>query len=756
MAGSWRMRRARMSAAGATSGVLATLLATAMLVPPVEGLQPNDDWASERVGKLDDAIEAPSRHAPKADFDGDRLFDDLEERMLEVPSTEPLPIIVTLEDEPEGASPGSLIDRLVDRVGPLPVTRALPIINGFATMATAPRIRLLAGLPGVAGIEENSAVHVANDTAQSSFGVAKARADLVGLDGDGDGDAASYSGADLVAAVIDTGIDPGHADLDDGKIIGFHDLVNGRATAYDDQGHGSHVAASIAGDGEGRADRLHKGVAPAAALVGVKVLDQGGGGTMADVTAGIDWVVANKSTYGIEAINLSLGSGGCSDGTDATSKAVDKASAAGIVVVVAAGNGGPGTCTIGSPGAAASAITVGAMKDLAVGGFGLAEFSGRGPTADHRVKPDVAGPGVSITSADAGTASGYVVMSGTSMATPFVVGTALLLRDAVSGLSPLQVKSALMNTAVDWARGGDNKTAGSTGPDIDYGAGRLDAYAALSSVVSGLTSPPSVPGHVLHEGRLSATGAQVDIPLHVENPGFPLTATFLEPGVAGASAGSPDFDIYLLNASGSTVASSTNSKRQESVTINPTVGSYTLRIRSYSGAGDYVVDVSGGLGVPPPPPPPPPPPVTRTASPSAIKVLTGSLSGGTASNLGSDDNAYVTVKSNTSWTKTSAWQGSVTGVVANPSVLNVTYQGKNSRSCTQTVAIWRFSDSTWVTLDSRTVGTTEVLIADRTPSGALSNFVGTSGEVRVRVRCQTRSGSFVSSGDLMRVSYAGS
>ncbi len=681
--------------------------------------------------------------------------------MLESPSSEPLPIIVTLEDITgqhafEGEIPGSAIDRLVDRVGSLPVIRALPIIHGFATVATAPQIRLLAALPGVAAIEENSTVHVANDTAQSSFGVAKARADLAGLDGDADGDAASYSDTDLVAAVIDTGIDPGHADLDDGKIIGFRDLVNGRTTPYDDQGHGSHVSASIAGDGEGRADRLHKGVAPGAALVGVKVLDQDGSGTMADVTAGIDWVVANKDTYGIEAINLSLGSGGCSDGTDATSKAVDKASAAGIVVVVAAGNGGPGTCTIGSPAAAASAITVGAMKDLGAGGFGLAEFSGRGPTADNRVKPDIAGPGVSITSADAGTTNGYVVMSGTSMATPFVVGTALLLRDVAPGLSPLQVKSALSTTAIDWARGGDNKTVGSTGPDIDYGAGRLDAYAALSSVASGLSTPPPVPGHALFEGRLSATGAQVDLPLYVENAGFPLTATLIQPGVSGASASSPDLDIHLLNASGSTVASSTNSKRQESVSINPAVGNYTVRIRSYKGAGDYVVDVSAGLGTPPPPPPPPPPSVTETAYPSAIKVLTGSLSGGGASNLGADDNTYVAVKSNTSWTKTSAWRGSVTGVATNPSTLKVTYQGKNSRSCTQSLSIWRFSDNTWVTLDSRTVGTTEVLIADRAPSGTLSNFVGPAGEVRIRVRCQTRSGSFVSSGDLMRVSYTAS
>ncbi len=728
---SWRTRRA--------AGVVGGLLAVGIV-----SLQPGEGLTAVRAWKVDDAVRVSVPLAPKADLDGDRLFDDLEERLIDAPSNERLPIIVTLEEELSGP----VIERLVDRVGPLVVTRQLAIINGFAATATVPQIRLLAELPGVARVEENSPVHATNDSAQSSFGVTKARLDLPGLDGDGDGDPATYSGADLVAAVIDTGIDPGHVDLDDGKVIGFHDLVNGRTVAYDDQGHGSHVAATIAGDGEGRTDRAYKGVAPAAALVGVKVLDANGSGTMADVTAGIDWVVANKSVNGIEVINLSLGSGGCSDGTDATSKAVDKASAAGIVVVVAAGNGGPGTCTIGSPGAAKSAITVGAMADLGVGGFGLAAFSSRGPTADNRIKPDVVGPGVSISSADAGTTNGYILMSGTSMATPFAVGTALLILDAAPGSGPEQVKAAVTGTAVDWASGGNNKVVGSTGPDIDYGAGRLDSYAALSSVVSGLAAPPRVPGHARFEGSLSATGAQVDIPLYVVDSAFPLTATFIEPGVSGASASSPDLDIYLLDANGAQVALSESSSRQESVSISPVAGRYTLRLRSYNGPGAYLVDVSAGLGTPPPPP------ATVTATPSTSKVLTGSLSSGSAASLGADDNAYLVVKSNTSYTKTSAWQVGFTGIPTNPSILQVSYQGKNSRSCTQTVDIWRFTDSTWVKLDSRAVGTTEVLVADRSPGGTLANFVGAGGEVRVRVRCQTRSGSFTSSGDLLRLSYA--
>ena len=96
----------------------------------------------------------------------------------------------------------------------------------------------------------------------------------------------------------------------------------------------------------------------------MKVLDSNGNGSTANVIAGIDWAVQNKALYGIEAINMSLGIAGCYAGTDGASQAVNNAVAAGVVVVAAAGNEGPGTCTIGSPGSATGAIAVGAMADF--------------------------------------------------------------------------------------------------------------------------------------------------------------------------------------------------------------------------------------------------------------------------------------------------------------------------------------------------------------------------------------------------------
>jgi serine protease AprX len=764
-----------------------------------------------------------------------------------------LDVIVTL------SLPASLeqLKALMERVGEFAPTHRFSIIDGFSARLSKAQVEALARLPLVVHVEEDSVVYALNNTAQESFGVTKARADAPGLDGDGDGNPASYSAADLVAAVIDTGIDPNHLDLDGGKVLAFRDYVNGRTTSYDDNGHGTHVAGTIAGTGEARADRLYKGVAPGAALVAVKVLNSSGSGSMSNVTAAIDWVVQNRGVYGIEAINLSLGASGCSNGTDATSAAVNRAADAGIVVGVAAGNSGPGLCTIWSPGAATKAITVGAMADLGVSGFKQAYFSSRGYTADGRIKPDISAPGVTVTSADAGTTNGYVDYSGTSMATPFVVGVSLLMRDANPALTPQQVKDTIMATAVDWGRGGDSKTPGSSGADVDYGAGRLDAYAALQAAGAPLGSPPPVPAHVRYEGTLSGTGAQVDYQLNVTNTQFPIGATLIIPSISGGSASSPDFDLYLYGPSGGQVAAADTARRQDELGYKPTAtGTYTLRVKSYSGSGGFFVDVSAGLGADATAPTigsvspaegtsgvpagtnvsvtfsepmgkpaaegafslvrsggsavtggfswsgntmtfdpatdlqagagytatvttaatdlagnalaagkvwtftvaaAPPPTTTVSAFPGTTTIESGSLRGGTAARLNADDNSYYEVNSTTSGTsRVSSWYGSFPGVSNGLTSLKITYKGKNSATCTQTVSAWRWTTSSWVQLDSRSVGTGEVAIADLTPSGTLADYVsGTTGdgEVRVRVRCTRSFFSFYASGDLLQIVY---
>jgi serine protease AprX len=186
--------------------------------------------------------------------------------------------------------------------------------------------------------------------------------------------------------------------------------------------------------------------------------------------AGVEWAV----DQGVQVINLSLGGSGSSDGQDALSLTCNAAVAQGFVVCVAAGNAGPGARTIGSPGAAADVITVGAVdrEDR------IASFSSRGPTADGRTKPDICFPGTDIVSARAsGTGLGqpvnewYTAMSGTSMATPHASGLAALLLQAEPGLTPLELKQALMDTALDL---GQDPNA--------QGAGRARAAHALAKV----------------------------------------------------------------------------------------------------------------------------------------------------------------------------------------------------------------------------------------------------------------------------------
>ncbi|MDP8909622.1 MAG: Ig-like domain-containing protein, partial [Chloroflexota bacterium] len=146
-----------------------------------------------------------------------------------------------------------------------------------------------------------------------------------------------------------------------------------------------------------------------------------------------------------------------------------------------------------------------------------------------------------------------------------------------------------------------------------------------------------------------------------------------------------------------------------------------------------------------------------TAFPSATSILSGSLRSGTYSRLASDDNSYYEVKSTSSGTRTTDWYGRFSSISNALQNLKITYKGKNSGSCTQRIYVYRFNGTTgWVELDSRSVSTTEVLVANLTPSGTLADYVsGTSGdgELRARVRCTRSYLSFYTSGDLLKIDY---
>jgi subtilisin family serine protease len=289
-------------------------------------------------------------------------------------------------------------------------------------------------------------------------------------------------GEGVLVGVIDSGIDYFHPALGGGigpdhKVVGGFDFVNNDTDPMDDNGHGTHVAGIIAADGASV-----KGVAPKARLLSYKALDAYGRGREHDILAAIERAVDPDQNGDpvdkVDILNMSLGSD-YGDPDDPLSRAVDNAVNLGITVVVSAGNAGRYTPvegkednyyytameTIGSPGTARLAITVGAVDSL----DNLTRFSSKGPAGGtFAVKPDLVAPGEAIWSLAPG--GGVAQKSGTSMAAPMVAGIAALLKSKRGDLSPLEIKSALMHSSVDLGLS-----------VMKQGAGRVDAMRALQS-----------------------------------------------------------------------------------------------------------------------------------------------------------------------------------------------------------------------------------------------------------------------------------
>jgi subtilisin family serine protease len=276
---------------------------------------------------------------------------------------------------------------------------------------------------------------------------------------------AGLDGKGVKVAVLDTGADFTHPDLA-GRVAGKQDF-SGSTDAVDHFGHGTHVAATVAGVGP------HPGVAPGAQLLIGKVLGDNGSGYESDIIAGMEWAAGQ----GARVINMSLG-GPATDGTDPMATAVDEISTAtGSLFVVAAGNEGQ-DYSVGTPGSATSALTVGAVdsKDQ------LADFSSRGPRVGQGLKPEITAPGVDIVAARAaGTTMGEVVdelhtrASGTSMATPHVAGAAAIIAEQHPSWTGKQIKDALVSTA--------KNTPGTS--VYGQGAGRVDLARAVAQKVTG-------------------------------------------------------------------------------------------------------------------------------------------------------------------------------------------------------------------------------------------------------------------------------
>ncbi|MEU3251456.1 S8 family serine peptidase [Streptomyces sp. NPDC006997] len=309
--------------------------------------------------------------------------------------------------------------------------RALPSVRGAAVAAAKGRDfwrGFTRGAAGVEGVWLDGRVRAA--MAESNAQIGTAAAWEAGLTGKG-----------VTVAVLDSGVDAGHPDLA-GRIDRAESFVEGEEVA-DRNGHGTHVASTVGGSGaaSGGAER---GVAPGATLAVGKVLSDQGSGSESQIIAGMEWAARD---VGADIVSMSLGSTEPSDGTDPMARAVDTLSAeTGALFVVAAGNTGAPS-SIGSPGAADAALTVGAVDAADQAAY----FTSGGPRyGDNALKPDLAAPGVDILAARSRLTGGegdYTSLSGTSMATPHVAGVAALLAERHPDWTGAQLKDALMSTS---------------------------------------------------------------------------------------------------------------------------------------------------------------------------------------------------------------------------------------------------------------------------------------------------------------------
>ena len=423
----------------------------------------------------------------------------------------------------DGTSPSTLVSIVVGAGGT--IHRTLSIVNALSVDLPNASLLTVAASPLVARISLDRPIVGATERTGATVGATAVR------------QAGGYDGAGVGVAIVDSGITSWHDDLTgigtSQRVHQFVDFVNGQATAYDDYGHGTHVAGIVAGNGFD-SDGARTGIAPAAHLITLKVLDASGRGQISTVIAALDYIVTNKSTFNIRVVNLSIATGVYeSFNTDPLTLAAKRAVETGIVVVAAAGNHGRqqnGDAVYGgvtAPGNAPWVITVGASSHTGTtdrSDDAMAAFSSRGPTAvDNSAKPDVVAPGVGIeslsdpASAFYTTRSAYLLngtaptsylpylsLSGTSMAAPVVSGTVALMLQANPALTPNQVKAILQYTAQPYP---------SYGP-LTEGTGFLNAYGAVQLASwfgdpSLATAPPAEWGMRLIWGNQLVSGGQL-------------------------------------------------------------------------------------------------------------------------------------------------------------------------------------------------------------------------------------------------------
>jgi len=405
------------------------------------------------------------------------------------------------------------------------VTSDLPIINAVVATLPAGAALALATSPDVRWVSLDAPVAKSDYVCCSASMLQDVYPQSIGASSLW----SQYQGQGVGVALVDSGIQDG---LNDFKSIGGNQAsrvvaaysTQGIDVQNDEYGHGTSVAGIIGGDGLS-GNGAYIGVAPAVNLINVKVDDQNGQSTVANVVNGLQWVYNNRAAYNIRVVNLSLNSTVAdSYQVDPLDAAVETLWNAGIVVVVSAGNSGSTNAgVLFAPANDPFVITVGAVNDQSTvsqrddtlasfASFGTVPISTTVGLTTSINKPELVAPGVNIVSDEAsggdtlvklhqsnqlsgGLASFYFRMSGTSMAAPIVSGAAALLLQAHPNLTPNQVKYRLMATAQHVAS------------TVGVGAGEVNVAAAVANTSTASANSSIAPAISIQPGNPAANWA---------------------------------------------------------------------------------------------------------------------------------------------------------------------------------------------------------------------------------------------------------
>jgi subtilisin family serine protease len=461
--------------------------------------------------------------------------------------------IVVLKDQTTRAGADSAKTRVRNRGGKVQHEYGR-VLNGFSATLTPKALTDVRSDPAVAYVEPDRVIALDATQTSATWGLDRLDQRTLPL-------STTYTydstGAGVTAYIIDTGIHFSHNEFG-GRASSGYDAVDGGA-ADDCNGHGTHVAGTVGGS--------TYGVAKGVKLVAVRVLNCSGSGSTSGVIAGINWVTTNHAARSVA--NMSLG-GGASAALDT---AVTNSIASGVVYGVAAGNESANACN-GSPSRVPNAITVGATTS----GDARASFSNFGTCVD------LFAPGQSITSSWYTSDTATNTISGTSMATPHVVGAAARLLEG-SAMTPQQVRDTMVANAT---------------PNVVTNPGTGSPNRLLFTPVAGTptpdptpdpTPPPGCPASQTVTGSLTGTGNAAFQP---SPDGCASSVGGTHGGVLTGPAG-VDFDLYLQKLNGTTwtdVAQGIGTTANETVTYNGTAGTYRWRVLSYRGSGAYTLKIT--------------------------------------------------------------------------------------------------------------------------------------------------------------------